>query len=122
MDAIAEAMANPLSYLWLMFSQNDTIWYEGDILDNLNKSPAPQNTFLLNPVMSLQLTEKWKTIIRPVIPINSFNTVDNVNLSTDSPGKITGVDREREIGLGDIVLLIGMTQQVSTKIIGTACF
>lgn len=32
---IAEALANPLSYLWLIFMQNDTSWYDGDILDRL---------------------------------------------------------------------------------------
>ena len=32
--------------------------------------------------MSIQLTEDWKTIFRPVIPINSFETVDNVDIST----------------------------------------
>ena len=59
---------------------------------------------MLNPVLSFQLTEKWKTIVRPVIPIVSFNTVDNVNFSTDTPAGTIGIDRERESGLGDIVL------------------
>ena len=77
LDAIGEAMANPLSYLWLLFMQNDIIWYEGDTLDRLDKDPKPQNTFLLNPVLSIQLTEKWKAIMRPVIPINTFTTVSS---------------------------------------------
>lgn len=34
---IAEAMLNPLSYLWLMFTQNDTKWFDGDILDRLGE-------------------------------------------------------------------------------------
>ena len=59
---------------------------------------------LLQPVISIQLTEKWKTILRPVIPINSFKVVDNVNVSTDSPGVITGATLDRETGLGDVVL------------------
>ena len=36
MAAIAEALANPLSYLWLMFTQNDTKWFDGDLLDRLD--------------------------------------------------------------------------------------
>ena len=111
MDAIAEAMANPLSYLWLAFMQNDTIWPEGDLLDAQNKDGNPQNVFMLNPVLSIQLTEKWKTIFRPVIPIVSYNTFDNVNFSTDTPGNLTGVERERESGLGDIVLWTAFSRQ-----------
>ncbi len=111
MRALGEAMANPLSNLWLLFMQNDTIWHDGDLLDDNNKDAKAQNTFLLNPVLSVQLTENWKTILRPVIPINSFNTVDNINLSLDSPSDIVGFDRERETGLGDIVLWSAFSNQ-----------
>ena len=111
LDAIGEAMANPLSYLWLAFMQNDLVWPEGDVLDRLNKDARPQNTFLLNPVLSIQLTERWKTIIRPVIPIVSFNVVDNVNFSTGTPVSPAGVQRERETGLGDIVLWTAFSKQ-----------
>jgi len=61
---IAEALANPLSYLWLMFVQNDTYWYNGDILDRLGEDTKVMNTTLIQPVLSFQLTEKWKTIFR----------------------------------------------------------
>lgn len=104
MAEIAEAMNNPLSYLWLLFIQNDAAWWTGDKLDMLNTGTKFQNTTLIQPVMSVQLTEKWKSIFRPVIPINSFNTVGNMNISTDTPGQVTGVDFERKTGLGDIVL------------------
>jgi len=110
-DQIAEAMANPLSYLWLMFMQNDTIWYDGDIADDLGEDAKVQNTLLIQPVLSLQLTENWKTIIRPVIPINSFETVGNVDISTDTPGGVTGVDFDRKTGLGDIVLWTAFSNQ-----------
>ena len=53
-DAIGEALANPLSYLWLGFMQNDTIWYDGDVADALGEDAKVQNTFLLNPVLSVQ--------------------------------------------------------------------
>ena len=101
---LGEAMANPLSHLWLMFSQNDTIWYEGSILDRLNEHDKVQNSTIVMPVMPMQLTEQWKAIFRPVIPINSFDTVDNVGLSTDAVPSVTGVDFDRHTGLGDIVL------------------
>lgn len=105
MAAIGEALANPLSYLWMMFSQNDTIWYDGDLADELNKDARIQNTTLLQPVMSVQLTENWKAIFRPVIPINSFDTVGNVGISIDgNVPSVTGVNFNRETGLGDVVL------------------
>ena len=111
-EKIAEALANPLSYLWLMFTQNDTMWYDGDILDRLGEDTKVMNTTLIMPVLSMQLTEKWKTIFRPVIPINSFDTVDNLNVSVDSVEEpIIGVDFDRETGLGDIVLWTAFSKQ-----------
>jgi len=110
--AMAEALANPLSYLWLGFIQNDVINYTGDIIDTLGEKDVVNNTTLIMPVLSIQLTEKWKTVIRPVIPINSFRTVDNVTLSTGSgPSGPIGVDLTRESGLGDIVLWIALSNQ-----------
>ena len=103
-EEIGNALANPLSYLWLMFMQNDTKWFDGDLLDELGEDSKVQNTVLIQPVMSYQLTEEWKTIVRPVIPINSFETVGNVDISTGTVPEVTGVDFDREAGLGDIVL------------------
>jgi hypothetical protein len=108
---IAEALANPLSYLWLMFTQNDTTWYDGDLLDELDEDTKVQNTTLVQPVMSFQLTEEWKAIFRPVIPINSFETVDNVDISTGTTPGITGADFDRKTGLGDIVLWNAFSKQ-----------
>ena len=102
---IGEALANPLSYLWLVFTQNDTRWWKGDALDAFGEDTKVQNTYLLQPVLSIQLSETWKTIIRPVIPINSFQSIDGVDISTTGvPPTILGVDFERKTGLGDIVL------------------
>jgi hypothetical protein len=103
-DKIAAALANPLSYLWLLFMQQDFISYDGDVLDALGEDAQTQSTTLLMPVLSVQLTEKWKTIFRPVIPINSFKVPGNVNITGENPGQVIGVDLERESGLGDIVL------------------
>ena len=108
---IAEAMLNPLSYLWLMFMQNDTYSYDGSILDGLGEDAKTQNVTLLMPVLSMQLTKNWKTIIRPVIPINSFETVGGVDISTNTTPAVTGVDFDRETGLGDIVLWTAFSNQ-----------
>ncbi len=117
LDAIGEAMANPLSYLWLLFMQNDYITYDGDLLDSLGQDDVTQNTFLINPVLSMQVTENWKAIVRPVIPLNSFETVGGVTVSTDTPASITGVDFDREFGLGDIILWTAFSKQYKPPIV-----
>jgi hypothetical protein len=102
---IAEAMANPLSYLWLMFTQNDTKSYDGDLLDTLGEDSKILNTYMINPVLSVQLTEEWKSIIRPAITVQSFPTIGGVDITTGSSGpSLAGVDIDRETGLGDSVL------------------
>ena len=35
-------------------------WYDGDILDAFGEDAKVRNTFLIQPVMSMQLTEEWK--------------------------------------------------------------
>lgn len=103
--AIAEALNNPLSSLWIMFSQNDTTWYKGDVVDGLGKSDLVMNTTMLQPVMSFQLTENWKAIFRPTITINSFDTVDNLDVTTGTTAPdFTGTEFDRETGLGDTIL------------------
>ena len=110
-DKIGQAMANPLSYLWLTFMQNDLISYKGDMLDAFDLDDLKMNTFLFQPVLSVQLTEKWKTIIRPVIPINSFETVENLNISVGNRPEVVGIDLERKTGIGDIVLWTAFSNQ-----------
>lgn len=111
MAALGEAMANPLSNLWLLFSQLDTISYDGDVLDALGEDDVVNNTLLIQPVLSIQLTKEWKTVFRPVIPINSFETVGNVDLTSGSVSRPVGVDLDRKTGLGDIVLWAAFSNQ-----------
>jgi hypothetical protein len=111
MAALGEAMANPLSNLWLLFSQIDTTSYNGDVLDSLGEDDVVNSTLLIQPVLSIQLTEEWKTVFRPVIPVNSFETVGNVDLTTGGVENPVGVDLERETGLGDIVLWTAFSNQ-----------
>jgi len=111
MAQLAEALANPLSYLWLLFTQADIVSYDGDVLDALGEDDVVNSTLLVQPVLSIQLTEEWKTVFRPVIPINSFETVGNVDLTTGGVEEPFGVDLDRETGLGDIVLWAALTNQ-----------
>jgi len=102
---INEMINNPLGKLWMLMIQNDYISYEGSAV----KNRIGQNTTLIQPVMPFQLTDNWKVIFRPVIPINSFETVESISINV--PGSGPPYDRndfetelQRENGLGDIVL------------------
>jgi hypothetical protein len=105
-EQIAELMANPLSYLWFGQIQNETSWWDGDLLDLVNKNERRMNVTRIQPVMSMQLTEEWKMIFRPIIPINSFDSIRGWDIITDDPdeGPVIVTDWDRETGLGDIVL------------------
>jgi len=102
---INEMINNPLGKLWILMVQNDYISYGGDILDDNNIDNINQNTTLIQPVMPFQLTDDWKVIFRPVIPINSYKTVDSIDIGFEGDGPfINDVDFKRKTGLGDIVL------------------
>ena len=104
-EEIAEAINNPLSYLYLLWVQNDTMWWSGDLLDKLDEDDKVMNTTLIQPIMPVQLTENWKAIFRPIIPINSFDTISGFDIIEDEQeGPILDTHFDRETGLGDIVL------------------
>lgn len=109
---IAEMVANPLSYLWIMQLQNDTAWWKGDLLDDLDEDAKIMNTTVIQPVMAMQLTTAWKMIFRPIIPIQSFETLQRVNIILDEPAeeRLSG-DFSRKTGLGDIVLWTALSNQ-----------
>jgi hypothetical protein len=115
--AIADALNNPLSSLWIMFAQNDTTWFKGDLIDDLGKSTLVQNSTLIQPVMPFQLTENWKAIFRPIIPINSFETVDNLDVSTGTVPDLNGTDFDREVGLGDIILWTALSNSYKPPLV-----
>jgi hypothetical protein len=104
---INEMINNPLGELWILFMQNDQTWYEGDALDFLGEDDKSFNTTTIMPVLAFQLTENWKYISRPVIPIHSW---DVPSISQGTPTFYPGgelpvsVDFDRKEALGDIVL------------------
>ena len=117
-DQVAELMANPFSYLWFGMVQNDTYWWSGDALNAIGEKYKVQNTTLIQPVMSLKWSEKWRVIFRPVIPIQSVDTVTGFNFITDAPEqpRITG-NFERKTGLGDIVLWTAFSPQYTPPLV-----
>ena len=86
-------LANPLSNVWALFTEFDWNFKKGDITDGSHKN---EYTMLFQPVLPIPLTESWKLITRPVVPV----------ISTEIPQlSATGdIDFDRENGLGDIQL------------------
>jgi len=112
MAAVAEALANPLSALWMLNMQNDLAFWDGDIADDTKV----QNTFVFQPVISLGLTKQWRVILRPVIPVLSFDTVrgfDVIEIESENRALpfILRPDFDRTTGLGDIVLWTALSNK-----------
>jgi len=104
---ISEMINNPLGELWLLYSQNDATWYNGDALDYLGEDKKLFNTTQIQPVMPFQLTENWKWIFRPVIPLAYWDVPEvSPGPPTNYPGGTlpVSVDFDRKFELGDIVL------------------
>jgi len=113
-EQINEMINNPLGELWLLFGQSDFVVYDGDALDLLDEDEKVMNFTLIQPVLPMQLTENWKTIFRPTIPIVSVDSPSEIYPPTE-PGEGFTADFDRTTGLGDIVLWAALARNDWTK-------
>ena len=82
MELLAKKTANPLSDLWLLWSQNDTSFLQGDLLPE----DKILNSYKFQPIMPVPLFGgSWNFLIRPIIQVQS------VPLDSDA-GKLFGVN------------------------------
>ena len=75
-DSLAKtgaALSNPLSDVWALFTEFDSTWSEGDFSGGDHRSGG---AMIVQPIMPIPLTENWKLLTRPTLP---------VILSTDIP-------------------------------------
>lgn len=106
-EQINEMLNNPLGELWLLYVQNDTTVYDGDALDFFGEDEVVFNTTVLMPVLPFQLTDNWKYIFRPVIPLHYW---DAPNISEGTPSQYPGgtlpvsVNFDQQFEMGDIIL------------------
>ena len=102
-EQIAEMINNPLGSLWLLNVQSTTTWFSGALVDRAEPLGRGQNSTLIQPVLSMQLTPDIRWLSRPIIPINSFELPSSYTRLTDQhePGTRT-VTFDRTTGLGDI--------------------
>jgi hypothetical protein len=88
---IGKKLSNPVSDLWALFTEFDFAFNGGKFVDDLDK---PAYTMGFQPVMPLNLSENYRLIVRPSIPVV-------FSASIPGPGP-TGIDFDRHLGLGDI--------------------
>jgi len=118
-EEIAEMINNPLSYLWMFGLQNDTFFYDGDI-QGVDKIEV--NRLMLMPVMAFQLTDNYKVVARPWLPVMSTklprNKSDFSVSQPEQPGGLPTVgiaDTSWETGIGDAGLWLAFASNEGAK-------
>jgi hypothetical protein len=87
-------LSNPLSDVWALFTEFDFNWSEGDISDGEHKFGS---AMLFQPILPFKLTNDWKLITRPIVPVVFGTPVpDGIN---ESKGRASF---DYKNGLGDI--------------------
>lgn len=115
-EQIAEAINNPLGNLWILFTQTDVMWFEGDRTSDTRTGTSTK----FMPVMPVKLTEDWSLILRPVFQYNSFEVPSGIDITS---GGLTRRSRRRgnspefefgrESGLGDTILMTSFSNQTT---------
>jgi len=112
LELLAKKAANPLSDLWLLWSQNDTSFLQGDLLPE----DKILNSYKFQPIMPVPLFGgSWNFLIRPIIQVQSvpldsdagklFGVNGDTIVEDEDLAKIAGDPFGRTTGLGDSVLL-----------------
>jgi hypothetical protein len=94
--AVGKALSNPVSDVWALFTEFDFSFNEGDIPGGDGR--WTYNT-IFQPVMPIKLTENWKLITRPTIPIIWSTPLPKLDLAP-----VPNIDWGRKTGLGDTEL------------------
>ncbi len=115
-EQIAEMINNPLGYLWLLNVQNTTTWFSGALVDKAKQLGSAQNSTLIQPVLSMQLTPGIRWLSRPIIPVNSFELPSNYTTLTGQFEPAAGqVTFGRTTGLGDVTWMNYLATNESVK-------
>ena len=89
------ALSDPTSDVWALFTEFDFTWNRGDLSDNDYKTGSDM---IFQPIMPFKLTEDFKLLTRPVVPI-IFSSPVPTGLKSDGTVKF-----DYKGGLGDISL------------------
>ena len=112
LELLSKKAANPLSDLWLLWSQNDTSFLQGDLLPE----DKILNSYKFQPIMPVPMFGgAWNFLIRPIIQVQSvpldsdasklFGVNGETIIEDTKLSNIAGDPFGRTTGLGDSVLL-----------------
>ena len=63
---VGKKLADPLSDIWALFTEVDYTWSEGKLTDGKWRSGQ---AVIFQPIMPINLSENWKLITRPTVPV-----------------------------------------------------
>jgi hypothetical protein len=90
---VGAKLSNPVSNVWAMFTEFDLSFSDG----NFNRGDAKVGSAMnFQPILPVPLTDKWKVIVRPSVPVQ-FN-------APKPDGQSNGNSYNYEAGLSDIIL------------------
>jgi hypothetical protein len=102
-SAVARKLVNPLSDAWSMYTEFDFNTNNG----SLHHGNLDGYSMLFEPAMPIPLTDDWRVIVRPVVPVVFSTAIPEAGL--------TGLDFDYRNGLGDISLSLLFTPMKTTK-------
>jgi hypothetical protein len=119
--AIGKALSNPLSNVWALFTEVDYSFSDGDLSD---KRWRNGQAVIFQPIMPVPITDNWKMITRPTLPIFINNDVpngrryDTLN-HPDGNGVVLKPDGnavfDSENGFGDLSIPLMFTKKSDSK-------
>ena len=99
-------LSDPTSDVWALFTEFDFFWSRGDLSDDDYKFGADM---IFQPILPFKLTEDWKVLTRPTIPI-VFSTPVPTGLKADGTAWAWG--SAGSLGVGQ---LLGVSKQTVPK-------
>lgn len=113
MGDLATQSQNPVGGLWMMWLQNDMHLYEGP-----GDGKRIFNTTVFQPVMPIQLNDRWKVINRPVFLFQSFETPGNFEFNPGGSFPTVQPPTDpfnTQAGLGDIAFIQWLSNSPSSS-------
>jgi hypothetical protein len=103
---VSRKLSNPTSNVWAMFTEFDLSFSDG----NFNRGDAKVGAAMnFQPILPIPLTDKWKVIVRPSVPVQFNSPVPD--------GQSTNNSYNYEAGLSDIALPFPFTYELSNWIV-----
>jgi hypothetical protein len=103
---VGAKLSNPVSDVWALFTEFDLSFSDG----NFNRGDAKVGSAMnFQPIMPVPLTDNWKVIVRPSVPVQFNSPVPD--------GQSPNNSYNYEAGLSDILLPLPFTHKLGNWIV-----